>query len=76
MQKELGATSLGSLAAQVIKNSESEIVGEIVSVFPNSLYIKTTKGELVFVTSRRLRSPITVNIESKVDFQEISQHKR
>jgi len=71
MQKELSTNCIGSLASRFIKDSGSEIIGEILSVFPNSLYIKTMNGELVFVTNRRLRSPITVNTESKVDFQEI-----
>lgn len=65
MQKELSAIYLGSLAAQALRDAaKSGIVGEVVSVFPNSLYIRATNGELIFVTSRRLRSPITVNLES------------
>jgi len=68
LHKDLGAISIGSLAAQSLKsNSGSETVGEIVSVFPSSLYIKTANGELVFVTGRGLKSPITVNLESRID---------
>jgi hypothetical protein len=72
LHKELNAIGLGSLAAQTLNgNSGSEIVGEIVSVFPNSLYIRTTNGELVFVTSRHLKSPITVNLDSRTDLKRI-----
>jgi uncharacterized protein DUF2877 len=72
MHKELSANDLGSLAAQILKEAaRSEIVGEIVSIFPNSLYIKTTNGELIFVTGRQLRSPVTVNIDPRIDFSQI-----
>ena len=65
MQRELSAIYLGSLAAQILEGAaRSGIVGEVVSVFPNSLYIKAAKEELIFVTSRQLRSPITLNLES------------
>ena len=69
MHKELNAIYLGSLAAQILNEAaRSGIVGEIVSVFPNSLYIRATDGELLFVTSRQLRSPITLNLDSTTDF--------
>ena len=72
MQKEISATSLGSMAAQSLRDAATlEITGEILSVFPNSLYIKATKDELIFVTSRPLRSPVTLNVDSKTDFTQI-----
>jgi hypothetical protein len=65
LQIETSATCLGSLAAQGLESdSGSEIIGEVVSVYPSSLYIKTTNRELVFVTTRDLRSPISVNLDS------------
>jgi len=65
-------SSLGSLAAQTLKaDSGPEIIGQIISVFPNSFYIRGTNGELVFVTSRGLKSPITVNLESATDLTRI-----
>lgn len=72
MQKELSALHLGSLAAQTLRHvASSGTLGEIVSVFPNSLYIKTTSGELIFVTNRQLKSPITLNLDSTADFTQI-----
>jgi hypothetical protein len=60
------------MAAQILKDATtSEITGEIVSVFPNSLYIKAAKDELIFVTSRQLRSPITLNVDSTTNFTQI-----
>jgi len=72
LQKELSATCIGSLAAYALRvDSGSEIVGEVVSVFPSSLYIRTTNRELVFVTGRQLKSPITLNVDSRTDFSQI-----
>jgi hypothetical protein len=41
-------------------------------VFPNSFYIKTASGELVSVTRKRVRSPVSVNVEGEEpDFQSL-----
>jgi hypothetical protein len=72
LKKELKATDIGPLAAKTLPgNSESEIMGEVIAVFPNSLYIKTVNAELIFVTGRRLRSPITINLHAEVDLPHI-----
>ena len=72
MRKELSALHLGSLAAQTIRDAASSgILGEIVSAFPNSLYIKATSGELIFITNRQLKSPITLNLDSTTNFTQI-----
>jgi len=60
----LRANCIGSLAAQALSGGSSEIVGHVVNTFPNSFYVKTVHGELVFATSRPLRSPITINLDS------------
>lgn len=67
MQQDVDAVSLGSLAKQTLEDTGGSVVGEIVSVFPHSLYIKAMNGELIFVTCQQLRSPISVNLDSKIN---------
>ncbi len=65
MPVTLRATTIGSLAEETLKTTEdTEIIGQVVSAFPNSFYLKTSTDELIFVVNRPLRSPITVNIDS------------
>lgn len=67
MQQDVDAVSLGSLAKEALEDTGGSLVGEIVSVFPHSLYIKAMNGELIFVTCQQLRSPISLNLDSKID---------
>ena len=41
----------------------------MVAAFPNSFYIKTSRHELIFVTNRQLRSPITINLEPETNLR-------
>jgi len=63
MPVTLRASSIGSLAAQALRDADSEIIGQVLNTFPNSFYVKTLDGELLFVTNHPLKSPITVNVE-------------
>ena len=60
----LRANCIGLLASKALTGRNSETIGELVNVFSNSFYLKTVRGELVFVTNRPLRSPITINVDS------------
>ena len=71
MQTTLNANCVGSLAVQAVRDAKSGMIGEVISVFPNSLYIRTPNQELIFVSSRHLRSPITINLDSKSNLQQI-----
>ena len=63
---------MGSLAANALPTGEAEtLVGSIVSAFPNSFYVKTIKNELIFMTKRNLKSPITINLDSSATFEQI-----
>ena len=57
------AKHIGVLAAQALKSDQESMIGQVIVTFPNSFYLKTRKSQLVFITSRTLRSPITVNLE-------------
>jgi len=46
----------------------SGVVGSVVSAFPNSFYVKTSKNDLIFITNRQLKSPITINLDSTAVF--------
>jgi len=62
MTLELQATSIGSLAAEIIRSPEFE--GTITNTFTNSFYVRTVKDKIIFFTSNPIRSPITVNLSS------------
>ena len=71
MQTRLSASCVGRLAARSLASARSGTVGEILSVFPASFYVKTADSDLVFVTNRQLRSPVTLNLDSKTNLQQI-----
>jgi len=52
---------------------DSAIAGEVVNTFSNSFYLKTANGELVFVTNRPLRSPITINLDSTLNLEHVAK---
>jgi len=63
MPVTLRASSIGSLAAQALTDANPEIIGQVLNTFPNSFYVRTLDGELLFVTNHPLKSPITVNVD-------------
>jgi hypothetical protein len=60
---------IGSLALKALSTQDSAVDGQVVNTFPNSFYVRTGKGELVFFTNRQLRSPITVNLDAASDLE-------
>jgi len=62
MTIELQATSIGSLAAKLIRSPDFH--GTITNTFTNSFYIKAANGDIIFFTSNATLSPITVNLSS------------
>jgi len=58
----LHANQIGSLAAQALNLDEESTVGQVIATFPNSFYVKTREDQLLFITNRSLRSPITINV--------------
>ncbi len=72
MPVTLRANSIGSLAAEALKTQgNSGVIGQVVNAFSNSFYVKTASGELVFVTNRSLRSPITINLDSTSSLDQV-----
>ncbi|WP_455285902.1 DUF2877 domain-containing protein [[Eubacterium] cellulosolvens] len=67
----LRANCIGSLASKALSSRNYETVGEVVNTFSNSFYLKTVKGELVFVTNRPLRSPITINLDTTSNLEDV-----
>ena len=64
MRTLLQANCIGALAARSLLVGGSGVVGSVVSAFPNSFYVKTIKNDLIFITNRQLKSPITINLDS------------
>jgi hypothetical protein len=67
----LQANCIGALAARSLLVGESGVVGSVVSAFPNSFYVKTIKNDLIFITNRQLKSPITINLDSAAVIERI-----
>jgi hypothetical protein len=65
----LQARSIGQIACGALESLKPGFVGEIADSFSNSFYIRTTNDDLVFLTRGDLKSPITVNLDSIVDFE-------
>jgi len=67
------ANCIGSLVIRALSSVDSAIAGEVVNTFSNSFYLKTANGELVFVTNRPLRSPITINLDSTLNLEHVAK---
>jgi hypothetical protein len=65
----LRAKSVGSLALRALSRGGSAVVGTVVNAFANSFYARTGKDELLFFTNHSIRSPITVNLDTKSDLE-------
>jgi hypothetical protein len=68
MPVTLRANYIGSLAAKALSTSDSRTAGQVLSTFSTSFYLRTASNELLFVTNRSLRSPITINVDSGGNF--------
>lgn len=73
LRTRIHAIHVGRLAAQALSGPGPRDIGEIVAAFPNSFYLKTRDHELIFVTNRELKSPITINLNSKADLVQIAK---
>jgi hypothetical protein len=67
----LQANCVGALAARSLLVGGSGVIGSVVSAFPNSFYVKTIKNDLIFITNRQLKSPITINLDSAAVIERI-----
>jgi len=67
----LQANCIGALAARSLSVGGSDVIGSVVSAFPNSFYVKTIKNDLIFITNRQLKSPITINLDSAAVIERI-----
>lgn len=67
----LHANQIGPLAAQALNLDEEATVGQVIATFPNSFYVKTRDDQLLFITNRSLRSPITINVAYPGSFTDI-----
>ena len=72
MRAEISATQLGEVVSHSLSKSKSGIFGHVVASFRNSFYVRTRDDELVFLTSGQLSSPITINLASSYNFQELT----
>lgn len=72
MRTTLQATGIGPIAYRALKNKTGR-AGEVANSFPKSFYIRTFNDELVFVTGLPVKSPITINLDSPVDFDHLAK---
>jgi len=48
--------------------SDGETIGETVEVFENTVYLKTDHDDLICLTSKDVKAPMNLNLNSPVDF--------
>ena len=48
--------------------SEGETIGETVKVFENTVYLKTGHDDLICLTSKDVKAPMNLNLNTSVDF--------
>jgi hypothetical protein len=65
----LRAKCIGSLAREVLSTENSVVAGQVVNVFPNSFYLKTSGGDIAFFTNYSVRSPITINLDTTLNLE-------
>ena len=71
LRTRLKATCIGSQAARALAEENQNPIATVVNTFPNSFYARTFDDELLFVTNRSLKSPITINLDSTSNFQQL-----
>ena len=58
---------IGVLHKSILESTaEKKLVGKIISSFPSSLNIKTSKNELLVVSLNKIQSPITINLKAQI----------
>jgi hypothetical protein len=67
----LYANQIGPLAAQALRLGDESTIGQVIATFSNSFYVKTRDDQLLFITNRSVRSPITVNVAYSGRFTDI-----
>ena len=72
MRTILQANYIGALAARSLLVGGPGVIGSVVGAFPNSFYVKTIKNDLIFITNRHLKSPITINLDSAAVIERIA----
>ena len=71
MPVTLPAKYVGSLALKALSTGDSALAGQVVNTFSNSFYLRTGSDELIFVTNRSLRSPITINLDTTRNLEQL-----
>jgi hypothetical protein len=70
LRTKLNATWVGSLAHKILKEDRI-VAGTVTNTFPNSFYTRMFNDQLLFVTNRPLRSPVTINVDSRSNFEQL-----
>jgi len=61
----LFAWCVGSRASRLLELHGTGEVGSVEHIFPSSFYLKTKTGDLISVTTKRVRSPVNINVEER-----------
>ena len=65
--------TVGKSALNFIQSySEGETIGESVKVFENTVYLKTRDDNLICLTSKDVKAPINLNLNSHVNFLKLN----
>ena len=64
--------TIGKSALNFIEHySEGDIIGQTVKVFENTVYLKTKNDDLICLTSKDVKAPVNLNLNSSINFLEL-----
>ena len=64
--------TVGKSALNFIEHySEGDIIGQTVKVFENTVYLKTKNDDLICLTSKDVKAPVNLNLNSSINFLEL-----
>ena len=70
---KLEIDTVGKSALNFIESfSEGDTIGETVKVFENTVYLKTKDDDLICLTSKEVKAPINLNLNSPVNFLKLN----
>lgn len=70
---QLQAEYVGSLASQELLAADHGNIGRVTNTFANSFYVRTWNGELLFISNRSTKSPITINLKSELRLDSVTK---
>ena len=66
---------VGSLALKILDKLDDGQIGTIIQTFRNTVYVRSIDDHLICITSRDVKGPVNMNVDSNVEFGTVSMHQ-